>query len=49
MYYPFSWLRSAIRLIAYLLVFALVGLYVDDMLFAIALGAVGLLLSLIHI
>ena len=44
MYYPFSWLRSAIRLLAYLLVFALVGLYLDDMLFAITLGALGLLI-----
>ncbi|MBU3020994.1 phosphate regulon sensor histidine kinase PhoR [Aestuariibacter sp. A3R04] len=45
MYYPFSWLRSAVRLLAYLFIFALVGLYMDDMLFAVSLGAVGLLVT----
>ncbi|QJR80296.1 phosphate regulon sensor histidine kinase PhoR [Alteromonas pelagimontana] len=44
MYYPFSWLRSIIRLATYLLIFALIGLYLDDMLFAVALGTVGLLI-----
>lgn len=44
MYYPFSWLRSLIRLAAYLVIFALIGLYLDDMLFAVALGATVLLL-----
>ncbi|WP_218312925.1 phosphate regulon sensor histidine kinase PhoR [Alteromonas antoniana] len=44
MYYPFSWLRSLIRLAVYLVIFALVGLYLDDMLFAVALGATVLLI-----
>ena len=44
MYYPFSWLRSSLRLVLYLLVFALIGLYIDDMLLAIAIGATLLLL-----
>ncbi|MEG3766006.1 phosphate regulon sensor histidine kinase PhoR [Alteromonas sp. 14N.309.X.WAT.G.H12] len=43
MYYPFSWLRSAVRLISYLLIFAITGWYMDDMLLAVAVGAVGLL------
>ena len=44
MYYPFSWLRSSLRLVLYLLVFALIGLYIDYMLLAIAIGATLLLL-----
>ncbi len=44
MYYPFSWLRSSLRLVLYLLVFALIGWYIDDMLLAIAIGATLLLL-----
>ena len=43
MYYPFSWLSSTIRLVIFLLVFALVGVYLDDMLKAVAVGAVLLL------
>ena len=44
MYYPFSWLRSTLRLVLFLVVFALVGWYLDDMLFAVAIGATLLLL-----
>ncbi|MDC8829993.1 phosphate regulon sensor histidine kinase PhoR [Alteromonas gilva] len=44
MYYPFSWIKSVARLCLFLLFFALVGWYVDDMLLAVALGATGLLL-----
>ncbi|MBU2977635.1 phosphate regulon sensor histidine kinase PhoR [Alteromonas sp. C1M14] len=43
MYYPFSWLRSAVRLTSYLLIFALTGWYMDDMVLAVAVGATGLL------
>lgn len=43
MYYPFSWLRSSIRLVLFLMVFALVGWYLDDMVMAIAIGATLLL------
>ncbi|QCZ94547.1 phosphate regulon sensor histidine kinase PhoR [Salinimonas iocasae] len=43
MYYPFSWLKSLLRLGGYLLVFAVVGWYLDDMLLAITLGALVLL------
>lgn len=43
MYYPFSWLRSTVRLSLYLIVFALVGWYLDDMLVAVAIGATILL------
>lgn len=44
MYYPFSWFKSIVRLCLFLIVFALVGWYLDDMLLAVALGATGLLL-----
>lgn len=44
MYYPFSWFSSIARLCVFLVVFALIGLYLDDMLLALALGATGLLL-----
>ena len=44
MYYPFSWLRSSIRLALYLLVFALIGWYLEDLLFAVAVGATLLLI-----
>ena len=43
MYYPFSWLRSTLRLALYLIAFALIGWYLDDMLVAVAAGAVILL------
>lgn len=43
MYYPFSWIKSVARLCLFLLFFALVGWYVDDMVLAVALGATGLL------
>lgn len=39
MYYPFSWLRSTLRLGVYLVVFAIIGWYLDDMLLAVAIGA----------
>lgn len=44
MYYPFSWLRSSLRLALYLLVFALIGWYLEDLLFAVAVGATLLLI-----
>lgn len=44
MYYPFSWFKSIVRLCLFLVIFALVGWYLDDMLLAVALGATGLLL-----
>lgn len=44
MYYPFSWFKSIVRLCLFLIIFALVGWYLDDMLLAVALGATGLLL-----
>ncbi|NVK54518.1 MAG: phosphate regulon sensor histidine kinase PhoR [Alteromonadaceae bacterium] len=44
MYYPFSWIKSVARLCLFLLFFALVGWYVNDMLLAVAMGATGLLL-----
>ncbi|WP_026294565.1 phosphate regulon sensor histidine kinase PhoR [Salinimonas chungwhensis] len=43
MYYPFSWMKSLLRLFGYLLIFAVAGWYLDDMMFAITLGAVTLL------
>ncbi|GEA12366.1 phosphate regulon sensor histidine kinase PhoR [Alteromonas sp. KUL49] len=43
MYYPFSWLRSTLRLALYLVAFALIGWYLDDMLVAVAIGATILL------
>jgi two-component system phosphate regulon sensor histidine kinase PhoR len=39
MYYPFSWLRSTLRLGVYLVVFAIIGWYLDDKLLAVAIGA----------
>lgn len=44
MYYPFSWIKSVARLILFLIFFAIIGWYVEDMLLAVALGATGLLL-----
>ncbi|MEW9799584.1 phosphate regulon sensor histidine kinase PhoR [Alteromonas sp. CYL-A6] len=44
MYYPFSWLRSTLRLAVYLLIFALIGWYLNDLLFAVAIGATLLLI-----
>ena len=44
MYYPFSWLRSTLRLALYLLVFAAIGWYMDDMLLAVAIGSTVLLI-----
>lgn len=44
MYYPFSWLSSITRLGLYLLVFAAVGWYLDDMVLAVAIGTIGLLM-----
>lgn len=43
MYYPFSWLRSTLRLALYLVAFALIGWYLNDMLVAVAVGATILL------
>lgn len=43
MYYPFSWIKSVVRLCLFLLVFAAIGWYLEDMLLAVALGATGLL------
>lgn len=43
MYYPFSWFNSILRILAYLSLFAIVGLYLDDMLLAISAGAIVLL------
>lgn len=44
MYYPFSWFSSVARLVLYLVIFALVGVYIDDMLLSISIGSAGLLL-----
>lgn len=44
MYYPFSWFRSTIRLLVFLVLFALGGWLLDDMVFAVAFGAVVLLI-----
>ena len=43
MYYPFSWFNSLLRILLYLAVFAIIGVYLDDMLFAMCAGAVVLL------
>ena len=45
MYYPFSWLRSLVKLALYLCIFAVVGWYLDDLLVAVIAGTVGLLIS----
>ena len=45
MYYPFSWLRSLVKLALYLGVFAIVGWYLDDLLVAVIAGTIGLLMS----
>ncbi|HCB08190.1 MAG TPA: two-component system sensor histidine kinase PhoR, partial [Alteromonas sp.] len=44
MYYPFSWIKSVARLVLFLIFFAIIGWYVEDMLLAVAMGATGLLL-----
>lgn len=45
MYYPFSWLRSLVKLALYLGVFAIIGWYLDDLLVAVIAGTIGLLMS----
>ena len=39
MYYPFSWIKSVARLVLFLIFFAIIGWYVEDMLLAVAMGA----------
>lgn len=43
MYYPFSWLRSLARILAFFVVVVLVGWYFDQLVLAVAIGALWLL------
>ncbi|MCW8090494.1 phosphate regulon sensor histidine kinase PhoR [Alteromonas sp. ASW11-130] len=45
MYHPFSWLRIAFSLTAYLVLFAIVGLILDEMALTLCLGILALLLN----
>ncbi|NMH60412.1 phosphate regulon sensor histidine kinase PhoR [Alteromonas ponticola] len=45
MYYPFSWLRIAFGLVAYLMLFALIGAVLDKMALVMCLGILALLLN----
>ncbi len=45
MYYPFSWLRIAFGLLAYLVLFALIGLLLDKLALTMCVGILGLLLN----
>lgn len=39
MYYPFSWLHSALRVVVFLLCVSLIGLYIDNLLASLVAGA----------
>jgi len=43
MYYPFSWVKSLIRIVAFLATFTVIGIVIDEMLLAYALGLTALL------